>query len=152
SRTEPGELAASKWNKVVQTAKYSFSAERADLLSAETGFFGLASGILAVAGLLWCAATLRRNPARMLCVFLPVAAIGLSALLTPIMQRYRTFIIIPFMLLALGMMLEDLARRLPDRRWQWALPLLIAALSISEYQRLYREGISNESVRDGFRD
>ncbi len=145
-------LVRSEAAKLWQSLKYLVSAERSDVLSDRTGFFEPLGGILVLGAFTWCLFTCRRRPARLLIVLIPFAAVSLSTLLTPSIYRYRTLCVVPFLILALGILADDLIARFRQKWVAVCLSALVAALIVAEATRLFRDGLLNQSVKTGFSD
>ena len=87
-----------------------------DILPSSRGLIDEASGVVGVVALVFCLVTAKRNPARAFLVLTICAAVVLSGVMVVNPSRYRLVPIIPLYFLAIGVLVEAVLLRWPDRR------------------------------------
>lgn len=121
------EAAGRTWTSVVQnqlpkakaTLPFVFGGSGGadhDLLPSSRGLIDEASGVVGVLALVFCLFTSNRNPARLFLVLTICAAVVLSGVMVVNPSRYRLVPIIPLYFLAIGVLVEGLLNRWPERR------------------------------------
>ncbi len=142
-------IATDEAAQIARTAQFFFiGGEGSDILPPSMGLLDPVTGALGVLALLWCLITGWRRPVRWFLVLAAVLFVGLSAVLVGNPARYRLIPLIPYYLLAIGVLVDDLLA-LTGRHRRTALVLLAAVLgglSAFNAQRIFAVAMHSKPV------
>ena len=151
------QILACNIGKIRQTASFIFAGgggPNYDILPASMGIIEFFTGSFGLAALIYCACRAIRNPVKMFLVVSVALILILSAVLITNPSRYRLIPVIPFYLLAIGVLVDDIFDRY-SRRKRAVMPILITLLIILVTLNLYNFfGVAknNRQVQDSFYD